>query len=381
MITKEMYDDYIKKLKTCLEIYENRRMNYMIINYKTSSDIDLNYTMMPKHIAHLLGVNTPTLSKICCGGGVTSYNLLKYLIHHSEYVWNKLSKDGKYLEKKVLFSPYVDEKLKSFIPNLNHNPNELEVVIELDSEKTFLSEYDNELIQLDYILLRNYQDDYCLLGLKKDSENKLVPITNMLIPKEKIADYAKYFYKQNTYYIETAVLYDRESKNVVSKIWPDLLQKKYAIKKLQDFKYKYHTSICVDRSYENSLQNIQNNFNRLNELRNGLTNLSEMIKLNIPINRETFKVDELSEEVMSSLIETINDKLFIGFRKNSKPYSELKKELLEEKRKREVADRQNLKLRTQVETMNGELDELKRELKIKRKTMNQIAALLSNQEE
>lgn len=69
MITKEMYDDYIKKLKTCLEIYENRRMNYMIINYKTSSDIDLNYTMMPKHIAHLLGVNTPTLSKICCGGG------------------------------------------------------------------------------------------------------------------------------------------------------------------------------------------------------------------------------------------------------------------------------------------------------------------------
>ena len=139
MITRAEFDNYIGQIENCINFYKTFDKRKFTNQIQLSDGTNLSFTILEKHLAHLLGVNTEFLksSNLCHGNN--SYQILTDLIANSYSVFNKLKQGTGKIPKTQIFSSQIDRKLEIFKENILINFFSLMAVTEFDSEKIYMS--------------------------------------------------------------------------------------------------------------------------------------------------------------------------------------------------------------------------------------------------
>ena len=243
-MTREKFEEYIAKISSCVNIYESQTIKDAGITLWLSGNKKvITYSINSRHIAHLLGINTEVIREKCIlSKDYSSYDLVKYLIGHPYQVYNKC-----FLEEKIYnpFSDFIDEKLSAFCKNIFPNFREIEAVIEFDKEKTYQSEFSNNLMDIDYFIVKKREENLYILGLKKETYlNQYYPLTSLEITDKTIDVIKKYFWKQNWYYVNgLSVNNGYETLEEYHLLYKEREDK---IKTLQQYRKEFASSVCVD---------------------------------------------------------------------------------------------------------------------------------------
>ena len=252
-MTREMFEEYVDKISACVNIYEHQNyrgaQNHMWLSGDQKKII---FSISDYNVAHLLGVNTEIIRERCLlSSEQTSYSILNYLISHKYQVYNKCFLDGKVFNP---FSKYIDEKLAAFCKNIFPNFREIEAVVEVDKEKTYQSEYSNELMDVDFFVLRKREGLLYALGLRKleNSKNRYQPVTSMLVNNRTKDFLKKYLWKQNWYYVNGFEVRDYDVTLEKFRLtYKDAMDKILA---LQGYQRDYKGSICLSNDALNILK-------------------------------------------------------------------------------------------------------------------------------
>ena len=114
-MTRVEFENYISRIKVCLQVFEEQNKNNIsTCLYLSDEHKRLFYSINFYNVAHLLGVNTAIIKEKCNLNKIMgSYEVLKYLIKNSYYVYHKCFEEGKTYTVKAK-EVYGDTDLVSF---------------------------------------------------------------------------------------------------------------------------------------------------------------------------------------------------------------------------------------------------------------------------
>ena len=140
----------------------------------------LNLQIPKECIAHLLGINTNYLTSLGYFKNTNSYYLLKELSENA-YTINNMHNKG-IIDYDKLFSPFVEEKIKSFKDNIKINIFETELVVKYNIERTYGVTERQE--KCDYIIVKKSNNNWNVLQLIKNTYSSsfdyFVPMSNQV---------------------------------------------------------------------------------------------------------------------------------------------------------------------------------------------------------
>lgn len=166
--SKYQYNEMIYKLESCLDYYEQSDYMNRHIKLYTASAEALSFSFFKKNIPHLLGVNIFNLRQIRCLSEDKPYEMLRELINKKDYIYKKIEKGE--ISFFTIFSPYVLEKIDSFVNVINFKPSSIKFLCRYDKSLTYTSGSDENYGCEYYIVLENEDGLYDFLGLKKEDK-------------------------------------------------------------------------------------------------------------------------------------------------------------------------------------------------------------------
>ena len=304
-----------------------------------------------------MGIKTDIIKEKCfLKKDMSSYEVLKYLVKNSYTVYNKCFLEGNPVSP---FSDFIQEKLSAFCKNLFPNFSEIEAIIEFDKEKTFLNEYSNEFMDVNYFILRKRENTMFLLGLrqKENRKNEYEPITSLEITKETEEFLKKYFWKQNWYYV--GCLEVKDSYTSLEKYRLTYLQRAEKVQKLRDYQRKFNASICVEDDAIATYKTFETITNQMREYQEFARWLTDKIHNNI-VSTEMFEfstIRKFDQDLLMKLTNEIDDILYSGFQRDAQPYSILKEENQELSSQNQNLQQENAKLREELAVQKRALEE------------------------
>ena len=357
-MTREQFDKFVVSINGCLKVFESQTIkNAMISLYLSGGSKRLHYSISSYNIAHLLGIKTDIIKEKCfLKKDMSSYEVLKYLVKNSYTVYNKCFLEGNPVSP---FSDFIQEKLSAFCKNLFPNFSEIEAIIEFDKEKTFLNEYSNEFMDVNYFILRKRENTMFLLGLrqKENRKNEYEPITSLEITKETEEFLKKYFWKQNWYYV--GCLEVKDSYTSLEKYRLTYLQRAEKVQKLRDYQRKFNASICVEDDAIATYKTFETITNQMREYQEFARWLTDKIHINI-VSTEMFEfstIRKFDQDLLMKLTNEIDDILYSGFQRDAQPYSILKEENQELSSQNQNLQQENAKLREELAVQKRALEE------------------------
>lgn len=358
-MTREQFDKFVVSINGCLKVFESQTIkNAMISLYLSGGGSKrLHYSISSYNIAHLLGIKTDIIKEKCfLKKDMSSYEVLKYLVKNSYTVYNKCFLEGNPVSP---FSDFIQEKLSAFCKNLFPNFSEIEAIIEFDKEKTFLNEYSNEFMDVNYFILRKRENTMFLLGLrqKENRKNEYEPITSLEITKETEEFLKKYFWKQNWYYV--GCLEVKDSYTSLEKYRLTYLQRAEKVQKLRDYQRKFNASICVEDDAIATYKTFETITNQMREYQEFARWLTDKIHNNI-VSTEMFEfstIRKFDQDLLMKLTNEIDDILYSGFQRDAQPYSILKEENQELSSQNQNLQQENAKLREELAVQKRALEE------------------------
>ena len=357
-MTREQFDKFVVSINGCLKVFESQTIkNAMISLYLSGGSKRLHYSISSYNIAHLLGIKTDIIKEKCfLKKDMSSYEVLKYLVKNSYTVYNKCFLEGNPVSP---FSDFIQEKLSAFCKNLFPNFSEIEAIIEFDKEKTFLNEYSNEFMDVNYFILRKRENTMFLLGLrqKENRKNEYEPITSLEITKETEEFLKKYFWKQNWYYV--GCLEVKDSYTSLEKYRLTYLQRAEKVQKLRDYQRKFNASICVEDDAIATYKTFETITNQMREYQEFARWLTDKIHNNI-VSTEMFEfstIRKFDQDLLMKLTNEIDDILYSGFQRDAQPYSILKEENQELSSQNQNLQQENAKLREELAVQKRALEE------------------------
>lgn len=383
-MTREQFEKFIVSINGCLKIFESQTIKNATINlFLSGGQKRLHYSISSYNIAHLLGVKTDIIKEKCfLKKDMGSYEILKYLVKNSYTVYNKCFLEGNIISP---FSDFIQEKLSAFCKNLFPNFSEIEAIVEFDKEKTFLSEYSNEFMNVDYFILRKREQTMFLLGLrrKENQKNAYEPVTSLEITKETLEFLKKYFWKQNWYYVGSLEV--KNSYASLEKYRLTYSQRAEKVQKLRDYQKEFNASICVEDDALATYKTFETITNQMREYQEYARWLTDKVRNN-PEGTEMFEfstIREFDQDLLMKLTNEIENILYSGFQGNSQPYSILKEENQELCTQNQSLQRENAILREELANQKQALEEqrqINRKLEEKNSQSNlklsRIAAVL-----
>ena len=369
-MNRERYDILISELQECIDSYEKLEIGRKTYDYSLSSGKGpIRYQINRRNIAHLLGVNTDFLrdSNLVRGGGSKdSYTLLKNLIEYANFIFIQMNQ--KKIPYTKIFSNKIEEKIAAFETNIRFNFRQIVAILHLDGEKIWQADMP-EVMKADYFILKEYQDGYAVLGLcKSELGNYYEPISNMFWKSDELDNYGKYLRKQECTLPYIGKITEKDTYTPSMKAWisnEDKLKKLHFLNELAD---RYDMSVCLAFDYEKQLTRINKEAKEKEQREEFIASLSTVVQeKQFPI-----EVESIQDEEYVPLVNALNDIFCEGFRKNSKPYTETKRELEITKKQLEKMKDKNENLTTHISALTTENEALKRELELYKKTIEGV---------
>lgn len=372
-MSSEKFDIIISELQNCIDFYEKLEINRSTYDYSLCSGKNsIRYQINRRTIAHLLGVNTDFLRdadlirKEC----KDSYTLLKGLLEYPSYVFLQMSQKG--IPYTKIFSNKIEEKITAFESNILFGFRQIVAILHLDQEKIWQADMP-EVMDADYFILKEYQDGYTVLGLRKSEfGNYYEPISNMFWKKEELDIYGKYLRKQECTLPYIGKVTEKNALIPKMRAWISNEDKIKKLRFLNELADRYDMSICLAFDYEKLLMKINKEAKEKEYREEFIDGLSTIVQeKKFPIESEI-----IDKKEYIPLINALNNTFCEGFRKNSKPYTETRAELEKTKKQLEKVKEKNINLTTQIDYLTKENEALKKELELYRKAMEKISAAM-----
>ena len=358
-MTRVEFENYISRIKVCLQVFEEQNKNNIsTCLYLSDEHKRLFYSINFYNVAHLLGVNTAIIKEKCNLNKIMgSYEVLKYLIKNSYYVYHKCFEEGNSVSP---FSSFINEKLAAFCKNLYPNFKDIDAVIEFDKEKTYLSEYSNELMDIDYFILKRRDNTIFLLGLRRKDNKKdnYDPVTSMEITARNVDFLKKYLWKQNWYYV--GCLEVKDGYTTVEKYSLTYKERSKKIQNLCFYREKFCSSICVADDCVAAYRTFNVLCDQLNEYRNYINWLIAKLRKKFKDSIPDFSFTNLKkydQNLLLKLNDTIDKYFLVGYK------SDLQSLNLHAK---------NSELSLENEKLRNELEEQKRNLEQQRQVNQEL---------
>lgn len=357
-MTREQFDKYVASIRTCLSVFESQTIKNATIGlYLSDEQKKIYYSISNYNVAHLLGVKTDIIKEKCfLKKDMSSYEILKYLVKNTYTVYNKCFLEGNPVSP---FSDFIQEKLSAFCKNLFPNFSEIEAVIEFDKEKTFANDYSNELMSINYFILRKRENTMFLLGLrrKEDRKNEFEPTTSLEITPTTEEFLKKYLWKQNWYYVR--YLEVKNFYTTLERYQLTYLQRAEKVQKLRGYQHMYNASICVAADALATYKTFETITNQIKEYQEYARWLINKIRNNF-IGTKMFEfstIRKFDQELLMKLTNEIDNILYSGFQGDSQPYSILKEENQELSIQNQNLVKENEKLRDELAAQKQALEE------------------------
>lgn len=169
---EDIFNDYNDEFKDEKRL---RLDNRYTITYLSNGE-KLTYMVKKNCLAHLLGINSDYLINNKNFTSKNSYDTLKEFASNPYKIYT-LNKSGKIDLNKVI-SPFVNTKIENFIKNVMINLDNTVFVCKFDKSKSYASGEDFQ--DFNYMIVQNDNDRYYVLLLRKDDNDKYLPISNQV---------------------------------------------------------------------------------------------------------------------------------------------------------------------------------------------------------
>lgn len=313
----EKYEKLCILLKKCLEYYEQLRTKDFTFYYNIASGDNLLFKINENRIAHLLGVNTDLIkiaNPLLETKKMSSFELLRYMLDDYYRFYGYFIK--KNIAFNLLFSPMIEEKIKVFETNIRYGLLAVAATIKIDKSKNWQDDLP-EAIDVDYLIIKEMEDDYAVLGLRKDKDFRYIPVSNMCWNKNNLDKYMKYLQKQECSFPTTLFI-----KEINKKMWLNAEEKNLRLRLLRQWSNQFDMSIVVSRDYERVLLN---NRDKILEKERNNAFLEEITD---SVGRNAFPIStDYDDFYIKKLCYAINNSHFKAGVDDELTYSELKEEL------------------------------------------------------
>lgn len=333
----------------------------------------LNLQIPKECIAHLLGINTNYLTSLGYFKNTNSYYLLKELSENA-YTINNMHNKG-IIDYDKLFSPFVEEKIKSFKDNIKINIFETELVVKYNIERTYGVTERQE--KCDYIIVKKSNNNWNVLQLIKNTYSSsfdyFIPMSNQVFEDYgEMIEYLKPVVKNQEITLLSGVLLknDYSQKNYTLTV-DNFITK---IKNIQKYKEIFDCSIDVNNIFEFSLNETKKHTSIIWETKNLITQIVEYINKG-----KIIDIDVPKDSDLTTLIDAFNNFIYSKNSSNTEElsYTILKAELDELRKKTITLQSQIDSLLVANETLRDENETLKSENDDFKDTNEKILTLLT----
>ena len=150
------YEKICMLLKECIDLYEQINTKNYTFSYKLASGDNLNFKIQEVNVSHLLGVNTEVIGNSFLSmrlKHMNSYELLNFLLE-DPYRFSRYLIRNK-IDLGFVFSPMIEEKIKSFETSIKFSLLPLVGIIKIDKSKKWQDDLP-ETMDVDYLIMKSY---------------------------------------------------------------------------------------------------------------------------------------------------------------------------------------------------------------------------------
>lgn len=352
-------DDLFSNIRTAIENYENVRKNDKEFTIYMANGETIKIKFGESNVAHLLGINIDYFKLLKLTREENSYTILKCIIDNPLNIYTKINNG--IIDSTKLFSEYINEKVNSFIDNININLKDIEFLCVYDSKKTYAFQDDFE--RCDIIMVKKYEDEsYGIITFVRKGET-YYPMSNRSYTDFNDAkeDLEKFLKNQEITIASGVQIYDLSTYKSTK---PFNLMPSDKIKKVNSilgYKSKFGCIPNVTNDYKYLLKRTLSNYQTNDEEKVEIESIVESIKNGTIINptNEDSRLIEIINAHNDSLCSNSDSKT-----ENINTYTSLKKEV--EELKQELLKLKNANTELIItagtyEQENNELSELNKE--------------------
>ena len=349
------YEKICMLLKECIDLYEQINTKNYTFFYKLASGDNLNFKIQEVNVSHLLGVNTEVIGNSFLSmrlKHMNSYELLNFLLE-DPYRFSRYLMRNK-IDLGFVFSPMIEEKIKSFETSIKFSLLPLVGIIKIDKSKKWQDDLP-ETMDVDYLIIKEFEENYAVLGLrKKENTSYYVPISNMCWKKNEIDKYMKYLKNQ-----ECSLPFRLYIKELEKKMWFNESQKKVRLQTLNDWHDKFGMTVSVGFDYEKLLLKSCIKSDENEQICSSIETITTAIK------EKKFPIETDYENLaLKRLSYAINDFNYKNCSVGSESYSLMKEELENKKVELSSIKERNLALEQENHLQQEELENTRLELNL-----------------
>jgi len=363
--TKYQYNQMIERLNAMVELYKQTDYKCNDIKVFLSNGKRLEFSFRKQYIPHLLGIDIGYLKNSKILNATTSFEMLKELIERSGYIYNKIEKGE--IRFFDIFSDYIEEKIEAFPKILGFNLKDIHFACEHVKARAYINgEANNHGCQY-YIALKNEDDQYVFLGLKKDDNERFYAPASIVacFSQEDNEKLLKTLIENQMITLVNCVMF--YNKGITNRLKPQ--EKLLLIKELMELDAKYKSISSTSNEFLFYIDKLSECSSDLNIIENIIILLTIAINQGRRVNdRTTENAKNVDNSIYSQLLESYNLSLKSSERKDiTSEIDELRKlrEELEEANKRIKDQEQQLfskakTIKDQEQTLEEQSEELER---------------------
>lgn len=381
--TKYQFNEMIERLNKAVEFYKNTRYKFNEIKMFLSSGKKIEFSFRKDNIPHLLGINTFNLKNRGILEASKSFDMLEEVINRSNYIYEKIEKGE--INFFEIFSEYIEEKIDSFETILKFDLRDIHFACEYVKLRACINgEADNYMCDY-YIALKNENDQYVFLGLKKYEDSKYYGPSSVLacFIKEKSETILKNLISNQMITLVNYVEFTNNGFNRYLRV-PDKL---LLLKELLDLDEMYGSISNTTKDHLYSLNKNANIYDEKVNSENLINSLIYSISQGKPVGGKALdKAKQLDDDLYFRLIEAYNISLKCSTRTNISAEIEelsiLKQQLIDANAR--IKEQENLLLtkseiiRDNEEKLNLQEEELTRLREYERESIQLVKKFCKN---
>ena len=358
------FNEIITEIKELIDWYEDKHLDQITIRMFLSSGESFKYCATKNSIAHMLGIKTDYLKNCKMFNTTKSYELVKELLKNEHRISSKILSDE--IKLSDIFKNHVHKKIEIFKSNISIGLENTLFVCKYDRNKAILR--GEQPRNCDYIIIKEMDDGQIQELDVVKTDYIIKPVSSRMYESEQVAQYKfKKLLKDQDISILTSIIVNTDYYDEEKRFYLKERDKISKLQQLENISLKYNCNINVvgDCKYY-----YKRNLTGKNISRNNYDIISQII--NCILAGKIIDINELGllpVEItlqQKNLIDALNDKIImvdnnssINDEQNRKKYSELQKEVTALKEAKEVLLEENNSLKTQLDEVTTERNELK----------------------
>lgn len=326
MPDKYQFKEIIIKLKELVNLYKNTNYQYNANKLYLSDSNVLNFSFAKENIPHLLGINIVNLRTSKVLTATTPFEMLEELISRYSAIYDKMVR--RELNYRDIFSPFIEDKIKSFEKALTFNLEDIFFVCNYSKERSYVNGMKYNFGCQYYVCLKGKNDELIFLGLKKDDFKHYYFPSSLLgcYDKEKSSKMIEDMITNQQIMLVNCV----EIANSKKSNYLDNKIKLQLSKALINLSNRYKSSFIITKDYIFALSKLITAYEKENKMKNFILNFISAISKG-----KKLKTDTTFDSDIKDLTRLYNDELQRRRQRDLEELRNLRQEVMELKKQLE----------------------------------------------